>query len=304
MRLRAIVSVLGVIAALWTCVAFGAPFSTESHDVYAGDFNGDGKSDLLVIAKDSAAQSGLYVTDASGQPSTLLQSWSAGYLGIDWGDDRYTAIVGNFDGANGDDVLLQRKGTGTSFLLPSNASGQLSGISQQIAGWGTDAYRIVAGRFNADARSDVFLQARAASASSSVILSDSTGHLTVTNQTWSNNHLGFKWSLANALVHVGDFNGDGRDDLLVQSKPEIVLIDYDVAIPVPVFKPYSFGIVLATAAGQFTSAQQIFSRRDFGVDFSPNEVDIVVGKFNPRRPPKLPHLWPLELPSLDEFVTM
>jgi hypothetical protein len=77
----------------------------------------------------------------------------------------------------GDDVLLQRNGTGTSFLLPTNAQGELYGISQYINGWGTDAYRIIAGKFDANVRADVFLQARQPSANSSVILSDGSGSI-------------------------------------------------------------------------------------------------------------------------------
>jgi hypothetical protein len=277
-RIRA--ALLALAALLGSHAAGGAPVSTDTHDVYPGDFTGDGKSDLLVIAKDPTALSGIYATDASGQPSTLLQSWNSGYLGINWHDSRYTAVVGNFDGVNGADVLLQRNGTGTSFLLPTNSQGELYGISQYINGWGTDVYRIIAGKFDGNARADVFLQARQPSGNSSVILSDGSGHLTVTGQTFTNNHLGFKWSVANAIVHTGDFDNDGRDDLLVQAKAEIVLIDYDIPIPVPVFKPNSFGITLATPAGQFTSIHDVFSRKELGLDFAPSEVDIIVGRFN------------------------
>lgn len=106
MRIKHIASLLVAVAALWVRIAVCAPFSADTHDVYPGDFNGDGKSDLLVIAKDPAGLSGIYATDASGQPSTQLQSWNSGYLGISWHNNRYTAIIGNFDGLNGDDVLL------------------------------------------------------------------------------------------------------------------------------------------------------------------------------------------------------
>ncbi len=271
-------SALALLSLLHPAIA--APFSNETHAVYSCDCNGDGRDDLLVIAKDAAGLSGIYATNASGQPGTLLQSWSSSFLGISWQDSRYTAVIGNFDGVNGDDVLLQRNGTGTSFLLPTNALGELSGISQSIEGWGTDSYRIVAGKFNADARADVFLQSRSSGDHSSVILSDASGHLTISQQSWANDHLGFKWSAANAIVHAGDFNGDGRDDLFVQSLGESTLIDYDIAIPVRVHKPNSFGITLANEAGQFTSIHDLFSRKDLGVNFAPSEAEAIVGDFN------------------------
>jgi RHS repeat-associated protein len=279
-NIKKAVAVCGALALLWVQQAQAAPFSSEAHDVYAGDFNGDGKGDLLVIAKDPAGLSGIYATDASGQPTTQLQSWNAGFLGILWHSSRYTAVIGNFDGTGGDDVLLQRNGAGSSFLLPTNAQGQLFGISQYINGWGSDSYRIIAGKFDGNAREDVLLQARQPSGTHSIVVTDGNGHLTITNQAWANNHLGFKWSVANAILHTGDFNNDGRDDLLLQAKAEIALIDYDIPIPVPVFKANAFGIMLATPAGQFTSTHDLFSRNELGLDFAPGEVDIVIGDFD------------------------
>lgn len=44
-------------------------------------------------------------------------------------------------------------------------------------------------------------------------MSDGAGRLTVGYQGWDNSYLGFKWSVANAIVHVGDFNNDGRIEL-------------------------------------------------------------------------------------------
>ena len=45
----------------------------------------------------------------------------------------------------------------------------------------------------------------------------------------------FKWSTKNSNIFVGDFNGDGKKDLLVQALPKFVIIDYDVQIPVPTY---------------------------------------------------------------------
>jgi hypothetical protein len=51
-RVRAALLVLAAL--LGTHAASAAPFSADTHDVHPGDFPGDGKSDLLVIAKDPA----------------------------------------------------------------------------------------------------------------------------------------------------------------------------------------------------------------------------------------------------------
>lgn len=271
---------LGLAMLLWVSTAWATTWSTQTHDIYPGDFNGDGKDDVLVIAKDAASYSGIFITDGSNTPAVQHQSWNSGFLGINWHSGNYTAVIGNFDGVNGEDVLLQSTASGTSFLLLTNSDGRLFGIHQYISGWGASTYRILAGKFDSNNRADVFLQARQSTGVNYVMLSTSAGHLTSQGQSWSNNHLGFKWSVQNAVVHVGDFNGDNRDDLLVQAKPEIVLVDYDIPIPVPVFKPLSFGVTLATTAGQFTSIHDFWSRKDLNVDWAPNSADIVVGDFN------------------------
>ncbi|WP_175597222.1 RHS repeat domain-containing protein [Peristeroidobacter soli] len=271
---------LPLLACLVASASFAGNWNAQTHDVYSGRFNNDARTDLLVIARDPAGFSGIFVSDGSGTPSVQLQSWNSTFLGIDWSAGNYAVVVGNFDGLNGDDVLLQGIGAAPSHLLLSDANGTLYGIQQTMTGWGTDAYRMVAGDFNGDGRKDVFLQARLPSGTNYVMLADATGRLTVTAHSWSNAHLGMRWSTRDAIVHVGDFNGDGRDDLLLQARPTIALIDFDVPIPIPVFSPQSFALALSSATGQFTSLHQLWSRRDFSVDWAPNSADLVIGDFN------------------------
>ena len=270
-------------ALLFSCVAQATNWSAQTHDLYPGDFNGDARDDLLVVARDPAGLSGIF-TASGGQPSVQLQSWNSGFLGINWHSNNFSVVVADFDANNRDDVLLQRNGSGNSFLLLANSEGKLHAIHQVIAdsylslGW--TQRRIVAGDFNGDGRDELLLQPRQASVNTAIVASNASGQLTSVSQSWPNNHLGFKWSTSNSVVHVGDFNADNRDDLLIQAKADIVLVDYDVPIPVPVFKPQSFGLTLATAAGQFTSIQQLWSRKDFGVDWAPGSADVVIGDFN------------------------
>lgn len=148
-------------------------------------------------------------------------------------------------------------------------------------------HRIVVGDFNGDNRDDVFLQGAGPSTVHAVMLADSNGQFTSTtpHQTWNDGYLGFAWSVTKALVHAGRFNSDARDDLLIQAKPDIVIIDYDVPFPVPRFRPNSFGIVLALdpaggALFRSGSVQQFWSRNHLSADWSAANTNLVVGDFN------------------------
>jgi RHS repeat-associated protein len=267
--------------------AFGAEWNVQTHDIYAGDFDGDGvRDELLVIAKDPAGFSGIF-TSSGGVPSVPLQTWHSGFLGINWHSGNYTAIVGDWNANGQDDVLLQSRVPGNSYVLRVNGEGKLYAIHQVIndshltlGGWSQQAHRIVVGNFNGVDGDELFLQSASPSGTNAIVAANAAGNFAGTLQTWNNDHLGFHWSTRNAIVHVGDFNGDQRDDLLVQAKPGVAIIDFDPPFPVPVFKPQMFGLTLATTAGQFTSPHQLWNRKDFEADWSAADYEIVIGDFN------------------------
>lgn len=282
---------LGMAALMLTDLAHAQlPWSEETHDIAFGDFNGDGKTDLLYVAKNSGASSGIALSNNAG-PYNVAQTWASNYLGIAWHSSTYIPIVGDFNGDGKADVFLQRQAQGDHYVLLSNSSGQLTAINQTVPFnqggqiWSADGHRIVAGDFNGDARTDLFLQSTAATGLNAVFLAGATGTFSGAQQTWSNVHLGFKWSLQNAVVHAGDFNGDGKADLFVQAKPDVAIIDYEIPFPVPVYPPGRFGIANAKAANAngeifYTPALQIWDRRYQNVDWSAANFNAVVGDFN------------------------
>jgi YD repeat-containing protein len=266
------------------------PWSADTHDIAFGDFNGDGKTDLLYVAKNSSASSGIALSNNAG-PYNIAQTWASNYLGIAWHSSTYKPIVGDFNGDSRADLFLQRQAQGDHYVLLANSAGQLTAINQTVpfnhAGqiWSADGHRIVAGDFNGDSRVDLFLQSTAPTGLNAVFLAGASGTFSSAQQTWSNVHLGFKWSVQNAVVHAGDFNGDGRVDLFVQAKPDIALIDYEVPFPIPVYPPGRFGIANAKVANGngelfYTPALQIWDRRYQNVDWSAANYNAVVGDFN------------------------
>jgi RHS repeat-associated protein len=292
MKRCAILLLVGILNLMAAAKGYAATdWSAQDYDLYAGDFNGDGKADVLYIAKDPSKASGIALSDGTG-PNIPFQSWPANYLGIPWYGNHYTVIVADFNGDGHADVLLQSNTPGDSYLLQSDSHGNIIGITQTIANssagvvWSADQHHIIAGDFNHDGRADLFLQATSPTGLDAVLLSDPAGTFPPGGspvQSWTDSAApgGFKWSTQNSLIYAGDFNGDGYTDLLIQARPVVLLVAYDPPIPVPTYPPNMNGVALAQPSGAVfqTAGVQQWSRFNNGVDWSPLTTHIVTGSF-------------------------
>ncbi len=277
------------VCGMWSSAWGATEWSAAEYDLYPGDFDGDGKTDLLYVAKAPTGASGIARSDGNG-PNNSTQTWLANYLGIPWHSKLYTIIVDDFNGDGKSDVFMQRNTPGNHYLLFADSNGKLTSISQEIPNsflglnWSADQHKVQAGDFNGDGRADLFLQGSSRGSTHAVILASATGQLTAgPQQTWTDASWGaFSWSVKDANVFTGDFNGDGRADLLLQAKPQIVLIDYEIPIPVPTYRPGMNGVVLSQ--GGSTPFQQVgvqqWNRNAFGADWSPSLATVVVGDFD------------------------
>src|SRR5262245_49528559 len=117
-----------IIWAAFAVIGFGCSLATaatdwsrEDYDLYAGDFDGDSRQDVLYIARDASKPSGIARSDGSG-PNVSFQPWSSNYLGISWHGNSYEVQVADFNGDGRADILLQRKVAGDHYVLFADAS--------------------------------------------------------------------------------------------------------------------------------------------------------------------------------------
>ncbi len=275
-------------------------WSSETHELAVGDFNGDRRDDLLVIARDPWRKSGIVLADAEGQPNRVQQVWRSDHLGIDWSGNRSAPVIGSFSAGKctaghmgqsciyPDDVFLQSRDGGAHFLLfTDHMAVTLARIQQQFVDpqlgvdWSANRHRALAAHLDRDNYHDIFLQAVSPADQNHVVFSttltgfDDPGQPA---QSWPSRWAGFDWALADAVVHAGDFTGDGIDDLLIQGR----------TAPGDPYAPGQFGILAGQVHGGFVPADGIepepwmtWARRNFLVpDWSPDQYTLHVGNFN------------------------
>ena len=169
----------------------------------AGDFNGDGRDDLLLRNVNGT------ITEWLGQPSGSFFSNHAvvaSSLATSW----HVESIGDFNGDGRDDLLLRNdNGSVTNWLGQANGSffSNHANASYVLpAGWHIEG----AGDFNGDGRGDLLL--RNDNGTITEWLGQSSGGF-VSNHAVVASSLATSWHVES----IGDFNGDGRDDLLLRN---------------------------------------------------------------------------------------
>jgi len=167
---------------------------------YVGDFNGDGRSDIM---KYVAGESGGEVLLSDGNKFVHAGSWTEAGNGADgW-------YVGDFNGDGRSDIMRYLPNASANEVFLSNGTGFAGSGNWLTNGNGADGWYV--GDFNGDGRSDIMRYLPNASANE-VFLSNGTGFAGSGN--WLTNGNGADgW-------YVGDFNGDGRSDIM-RIVPEI-----------------------------------------------------------------------------------
>jgi hypothetical protein len=207
----------GSAADVYVSLSTGSGFSGSGvkwHDFFAvgneiplvGDFNGDGRDDIVTFTRGTTGD--VYVALSNG--SSFVGNSVRWHASFAFGSE--IPAVGDFNGDGRDDIAtFTRQNTADVFVALSNGS---SFVGNGVR-W-HDVFAInwdipMVGDFNGDGRDDIAAFTRGAAAD--VLVALSSGSAFGARTLW---HSFFALGAETPLV--GDFNGDGRDDIACFTK--------------------------------------------------------------------------------------
>ena len=180
---------------------YGGGFENGGYRRALGDFDGDGRDDVLLRHEDGR----WFFYPMNGRSHMAGQGTANLTRNLAWS----VAGVGDFDGDGKDDVLLRKAATtGTWYYYPMNGRRHLSGhgaanlpsdLSWSVAGIGD---------FDGNGRDDVLLRHE----DGRWHFYPMNGRRAATGRGTANLTRNLEWSVAG----VGDFDGDGKDDVLLR----------------------------------------------------------------------------------------
>jgi hypothetical protein len=168
------------------------------HVIGAGDFDGDGKADILW--QNAGGQAAIWLMNGIGVAATAL-------AGVNNAAAWHVVGAGDFNGDGKADILWQNTATGQAAVWLMNGAGV---TATSLAGYNNDpTWKVVgAGDFNGDGKADILWQ-NAATGQAAVWLMNGA-NVTATSLAGVNNDA--TWH----VIGAGDFNGDGKADILWQ----------------------------------------------------------------------------------------
>jgi len=178
------------------------PTYLSSAPSYPRDFSGDKKADVVGVYASSGDLRMYAGNGASGWSTTKI-------IGTGFASFSKVFTAGTWDTDALSDVLAQ-KSDGTLWLYPGTAADPLGPARQVGSGWGIYNLIFPVGDFDGDGRSD--LLARRPDGALMLYSGNAKGGFLK-----SAHQIGSGWDSFTALFSPGDFDGDGRADVVARS---------------------------------------------------------------------------------------
>ncbi|WP_407566837.1 FG-GAP repeat domain-containing protein [Polymorphospora sp. A560] len=186
-----------------TSVKWNDFFGLSGETTLTGDFNGDGRDDIVTFTHGSLAD--VHVALSTGGGFAGASKWH------DWFSPRAEiAAVGDFNGDGRDDIATFTRGTTNDvYIALSNGSAFIGTEQKWHDFFGLNGEFPAVGDVNGDGRDDIIVFTQGPNTLADVYVALSTGSGFGASQKWHD-----LFAVGNEQPRIGDINGDGRDDIV------------------------------------------------------------------------------------------
>ncbi|GAA3671566.1 hypothetical protein GCM10022267_67930 [Lentzea roselyniae] len=203
----------GGAADVYVALSNGSSFvgtSVKWHDFFAvgdefpliGDFNGDNRDDIATFTRGGAADVYVALSNGSSFVGTSIKWHDFFAVGSE------TPLVGDFNGDNRDDIATFTRGPAADVYVALSNGSSFVGTSVKWHDFFAVGNEVpLVGDFNGDNRDDIATFTRGGAADVYVALSNGSSFVG-TSIKWHD-----FFAVGAEFPAVGDFNGDGRDDI-------------------------------------------------------------------------------------------